>query len=85
MHTDFTRYIVVNPIYVATSAKTVSCIWAQDLTPKQRAKRQQLVKELREREKNGEKSLLIVDSHDTTSHSNVSTATPTTSYNILFL
>ena len=23
MHTDFTRYIVVNPIYVATSAKTL--------------------------------------------------------------
>jgi len=22
MHTDFTRYVVVNPIYVATSAKT---------------------------------------------------------------
>ena len=23
MHTDFTRYVVVNPIYVATSAKTL--------------------------------------------------------------
>jgi len=61
----------------------------QDLTPKQRAKRQQLVKELREREKNGEKSLLIVngkivvrrqrETHDAISDSNVSTATPTAS------
>jgi len=23
MHTDFTRYVVVDPIYVATSAKTL--------------------------------------------------------------
>jgi len=28
LHTDFTCYVVVNPIYVATNAKTVPCIWA---------------------------------------------------------
>jgi len=55
----------------------------QDQTPKQRAIRQQLVKELKEREKNGEKNLLIVNgkivvrrqrgSQEMTSDSSVST------------
>ena len=61
----------------------------QDLTPKQREKRHQLVRELKERERNGEDNLLIVNGkivvrrkrevQEVTSNSSVSTVMPTAS------